>query len=115
MKSKASKVLIIGMLVVFCFSMIGCGGDSPPATTPSPDGTNSAPAASAQEPEFVWTVTSAWSAGFGFNEYVQQHMDMIEKYSDGRIKIDLYTGNEIVPSLETWDGIEAGLVDAGHL
>ncbi|UNC92935.1 type 2 periplasmic-binding domain-containing protein [Candidatus Contubernalis alkaliaceticus] len=115
MKSKRFRLLMIAMLVVvMSFTLVGCGGDS--GNTSSGNTSNGASTGGqAVEPEHVWTVTSAWVAGFRFNEYVEKHMEMIEKYSDGRIKINLYTGNELVPSMETWDAVESGLVDAAHM
>lgn len=70
--------------------------------------------ATAAGPEFTWLMQTAWTAGYGLNEYAKKHVQLIEERSKGRIKINFRYGDEVVPCYETWDACGKGIIDAGH-
>jgi TRAP-type mannitol/chloroaromatic compound transport system substrate-binding protein len=64
---------------------------------------------------FKWNMATSWpphlpGLGVGADNLAKN----IEKASNGRLKIKVYAGGELVPSLEVFDAVSQGTVQMGH-
>ncbi len=71
--------------------------------------------ASTTPPRFEWKMVTSWprdfpALGTGANRLAK----MIDKLSNGRIKIKVYGGNELVPPFEVFDAVQRGTAEMGH-
>lgn len=69
--------------------------------------------AGAQKP-ITWKVQHGWSPTSIVADAAKLLMEMIEKNSGGRLKIELLPGGAIVPVFEIQDAVHKGVLDAGH-
>ena len=93
MRKKKIPVVIglicLGLIVAVMPFVGACAPEVAPTPTPTPP----AP------PEKVWELTgqTAWSAGLPLMvETHQHHCNLIEYYTGGRVKMDLYMAPELV-------------------
>ena len=71
-------------------------------------------AASARE-TFEWNLVTSWPPGLpGLGIGVDNLAERIEAASNGRLKIKVYAGGELVPALEVLDAVSRGTVQMGH-
>lgn len=72
------------------------------------------PGVAAQE-SFEWNLVTAWPPGLpGLGVGVENLSRRIEKASNGRLKIKIFAGGELVPALEVLDAVSRGTVQMGH-
>jgi TRAP-type mannitol/chloroaromatic compound transport system substrate-binding protein len=65
--------------------------------------------------KFDWKLVTTWPPHFPIlGEYVDQAAEWINKMSDGRLKIQVYGGGELVPALEVFDAVSSGVAEIGH-
>ena len=69
--------------------------------------------ASAADP-IVWKVQTPWPPALWQHKNAQIWAEDINKMSGGRLKIDLFATDEIVPAFEVYDSVRVGTLDAGH-
>jgi TRAP-type mannitol/chloroaromatic compound transport system substrate-binding protein len=74
-----------------------------------------APALAQSMPEINWRMASSFPKSldtiFGAGEYVTKR---VEAATDGKFKIRIFAGGEIVPGLQVLDAVQAGTVECGH-
>jgi TRAP-type mannitol/chloroaromatic compound transport system substrate-binding protein len=64
---------------------------------------------------FEWNLVTSWPPGLpGLGVGVENLAKRIEKASNGRLKIKIYAGGELVPALEVLDAVSRGTVQMGH-
>ncbi len=64
---------------------------------------------------FEWNLVTAWPPGLpGLGVGVDNLARRIELASNGRLKIKVYAGGELVPALEVLDAVSRGTVQMGH-
>lgn len=64
---------------------------------------------------FEWNLVTSWPPGLpGLGVGVDNLAERIEKASNGRLKIRVYAGGELVPALEVLDAVSRGTVQMGH-
>ena len=73
------------------------------------------PAAGPPGETFAWNLATSWpprlpALGVG----VENLAERIEKASNGRLKIKVFAGGELVPALEVLDAVSRGTVQMGH-
>ena len=79
------------------------------------DSTESTTATTASQETFEWNMVTAWPPGLpGLGIGVQNLADRIDAASNGRLKIKVYSGGELVPALEVLDAVSRGTVQMGH-
>jgi TRAP-type mannitol/chloroaromatic compound transport system substrate-binding protein len=64
---------------------------------------------------FEWSCVTSWPPKFpGLGIAVDNLAERVEKASNGRLKIKVYGGGELVPPLEVFDAVRRGVVEMGH-
>ncbi|BAI79652.1 C4-dicarboxylate transporter, substrate-binding protein [Deferribacter desulfuricans SSM1] len=73
-----------------------------------------APAVHAKK-RYLWKMVTTWPPHFPvFGESAEFIAKWVEKMSDGRLKIQVYGGGELVPPLQAFDAVSGGMVEMGH-
>lgn len=67
-----------------------------------------------KENPIVWKVQTPWPVTLWNHKTAILWGKDIEEMSGGRMKIQLYSGGEIVPPFEIYDSVRRGTLDAGH-
>ena len=64
---------------------------------------------------FEWSCVTSWPPKYpGLGMAVENLADLIEAASNGRLKIKIYGGGELVPAFEVFDAVSRGTVEMGH-
>lgn len=72
-------------------------------------------AAGASAEVIEWKLVTTWPKNFpGLGSAAENLSRMVDEMSNGRLKIHVYGGGEIVPSLGVFDAVSQGVADAGH-
>jgi TRAP-type mannitol/chloroaromatic compound transport system substrate-binding protein len=70
---------------------------------------------STTEKTFQWKMVTSWPRDFpGLGTGANRLADSIDKMSNGRLKIKVYGGNELVPAFEVFDAVQQGTAEMGH-
>ncbi|MEP5569230.1 MAG: TRAP transporter substrate-binding protein [Halioglobus sp.] len=65
--------------------------------------------------QFEWKLVTTWPKNFpGLGSAAENLAKMVDEMSNGRLKIRVYGGGEIVPALGVFDAVSQGVADAGH-
>ena len=73
------------------------------------------PNAGVSAEKFEWNIATSWPPGLpGLGVGVENLAERIEKASNGRLKIKVFAGGELVPALEVLDAVSRGTVQMGH-
>lgn len=72
-------------------------------------------AAGAATESIEWKLVTTWPKNFpGLGSAAENLSRMVDEMSNGRLKIRVYGGGEIVPPLGVFDAVSQGVADAGH-
>lgn len=64
---------------------------------------------------FEWSCVTSWPPKFpGMGMGVEHLAERVETASNGRLKIKVYGGGELVPAFEVFDAVSRGSVEMGH-
>lgn len=88
------RLLFVGLAVVFSLSIGSIAG--------------------AQQPQYVFKMQSTWTAGDFHHQNPTKFVEIVEKISGGRIKINLSATGAVVPTFEVLDAVNKGILDMGH-
>jgi len=102
------RALVQTLFVLLTFGALlsGCGGQS---------GAPAGSAAAAPAKTYNWKMVTTWPPNFPiFQEGVQRFADDVKTLSNGRLKIKVYAGGELVPALQVFDAVSQGTVEMGH-
>lgn len=84
---------------------LGCGGQQQ---------NNDAPAVHARK-KYEWRMVTTWPPHFPvMGEGADLIAEWIGEMSDGRLKIQVYGGGELVPALEAFDAVSQGVAEMSH-
>lgn len=73
-----------------------------------------APAVHAKK-TYNWKMVTTWPPNFPiWGESANLIAKLVDKMSDGRLKITVYGGGELVPALQAFDAVSQGMVEMGH-
>ena len=65
--------------------------------------------------KYEWKMVTTWPPHFPIlGEYADKFANWVEAMSQGRMKIHVYGGNELIPPLETFDAVSSGVAEMGH-
>ena len=104
MKNKFLKTILGGLVVMLV--IISCKDSSSNGTTAIADTTN--------KEKYNWKMTTTWPPNFPvLGEVANKYAEWVEELSDGQIKIKVYGGGELVPSLEAFDAVSNGTIEMG--
>jgi len=85
------------------------------ATACSQQQADCGPADAPSRETFEWNLVTSWPPGLpGLGVGVEHLAERIEKASNGRLKIKVFAGGELVPALEVLDAVSRGTVQMGH-
>jgi TRAP-type mannitol/chloroaromatic compound transport system substrate-binding protein len=64
---------------------------------------------------YNWKMVTTWPPGFPvLQEGAERFAKNIQAMSNGRLKIKVYAGGELIPALQTFDAVSQGAVEMGH-
>jgi len=70
---------------------------------------------SASTETFEWSCVTSWPPKYpGMGMGVEHLAQRVEAASNGRLKIKIYGGGELVPAFEVFDAVSRGTVEMGH-
>jgi TRAP-type mannitol/chloroaromatic compound transport system substrate-binding protein len=82
---------------------------------PSSDNSISPASSNVSAKTFTWKMVTAWPPNFPiFQEGAEQLAKDIEVMSNGRLKIQVFAGGQLVPALQVFDVVSQGTVQMGH-
>lgn len=71
-------------------------------------------AAEAEKKVYNWKMTTTWPPNFPVvGEVANKYAEWVEEMSNGQLKIKVYGGGELVPSLEAFDAVSNGTIEMG--
>ncbi|QFU77649.1 TRAP transporter substrate-binding protein [Halioglobus maricola] len=98
--------LVSALVVVIALWATDKSGEAGPAHAGS---------VAASEEVIEWKLVTTWPKNFpGLGSAAVNLARHVEEMSAGRLKIHVYGGGEIVPSLGVFDAVSQGVADAGH-
>ena len=102
-----STVKKLGTVALLCI-LTACGGES--------QSTSSDAHSSAQEQTvYEWKLITSWPKNLPALGTSPEHFaDIVEKMSNGRLRIRVYGANELVGGLEVFDAVSQGVAEIGH-
>jgi TRAP-type mannitol/chloroaromatic compound transport system substrate-binding protein len=71
-------------------------------------------ASAQQQPQYVFKMQSTWTAGDYHHQNPTKFVEIVEKASGGRVKVNLSATGAIVPAFEVLDAVNKGILDMGH-
>ena len=101
----STGLLVLALIVGFA----GCGGGEAtptPVVTPSPGATPTP----TLEPITHKLVTSSPDNGLAAEAYYH-FADLVEEYTGGQVKVDVYPGSQLLPATEQWEAVATGSID----
>lgn len=64
---------------------------------------------------YNWKMVTTWPPGFPvLQEGAERFAENINIMSNGRLKVKVYAGGELIPALQTFDAVSQGTVEMGH-
>lgn len=79
------------------------------------EGPESEPGAAQSREMFEWSCVTSWPPKYpGLGIAVNNLAERVEAASNGRLKIKVYGGGELVPAFEAFDAVSRGTVEMGH-
>ncbi len=64
---------------------------------------------------FNWKLVTTWPPNFPiFHEGVERFSRDVSKMSNGRLRITVFAGGELIPPLQSFDAVSQGTVEMGH-
>ena len=62
-----------------------------------------------------WRMITSWPKGFpGLGTGAERVAKRITDMSEGRLRIKVFAGGELVPALQVFDGVAGGTAEMGH-
>lgn len=105
--SKLVSVVFILFLVVAC--------DEQAKQQSLPDALSGNSQSASTDTQFKWKLITTWPKNLpGLGTAPENLARMVDKMSNGRLKIKVYGAGEIVPALEVFNAVSNGTVEMGH-
>ena len=94
-------------IILFPFLLVACGDDGVSESESS--------IAATKNTVVNWKVVTTWPKNFpGLGTAPENFARLVDRMSDGRLKIKVYGAGEVVPALETFSAVSSGTVQMGH-
>lgn len=99
---------VIGLCVALMLGACSEGGSNPAAAV-------SGDVAAAPQQVYRWKMVTTWPPNLPiFSDSVETFAEDLALMSGGRLKIEVYSGGELVPALEVFDAVTQGIAEMGH-
>ena len=96
------------MLLALLAAVVACSGESQP-------GGGGASLANNDQTIYEWKMITSWPKNLPALGTSPEHFaDIVEKMSNGRMKIRVFGANELVGGLEVFDAVSQGVAEIGH-
>ncbi|PCJ22427.1 MAG: ABC transporter substrate-binding protein [SAR86 cluster bacterium] len=97
-------------LLVLLATLFACSGESESTSVNA-----STSSASEQQTVYEWKMITSWPKNLPALGTSPEHFaDIVEKMSNGRMKIRVFGANELVGGLEVFDAVSQGIAQIGH-
>ncbi len=94
-------------LCVVALLLVACDGKK--ATTEVQQG------AVKEQQKFTWKLVTTWPKNYpGLGTAPENFAKLVERMSNGRLKIKVYGAGQMVPALEVFDAVSQGTAEMGH-
>ena len=94
-------------IILFPFLLVACGDDGVSESESS--------VAATKNTVVNWKLVTTWPKNFpGLGTAPENFARLVDRMSDGRLKIKVYGAGEVVPALETFSAVSSGTVQMGH-
>lgn len=101
----SQKVLTLFALAI---ALAACSGESQPTNSNSSVSSN-------DQTTYEWKMITSWPKNLPALGTSPEHFaDIVEKMSNGRMKIRVFGANELVGGLEVFDAVSQGVAEIGH-
>jgi len=111
---KKKSLIAICLVTVLVLSLVGACAAPAPAPTPAP-APAPAPAPEPVEPVILAFPQRDPPTGFFPENYWMWYASEVEERTDGRVKVEIYWSNTLIPEREVLTGVAAGLADIGQV
>lgn len=106
----ATPLVILGLVaaLVLCFALLVMEKTRTEATS-------GAVAERSEQQTFEWRMVTSWPKNFpGLGMGPERFAELVDRMSDGRLKVHVFGANELVPALGVFDAVSSGAVEMGH-
>ncbi|RLA39312.1 MAG: ABC transporter substrate-binding protein [Gammaproteobacteria bacterium] len=94
------------IIVIASLILVACSGD-PAIVEQSGD--------EAKQEKFQWKLVTTWPKNYpGLGTTPEYFSELVERMSNGRLKIKVYGAGQLVPALEVFDAVSQGTAEMGH-
>lgn len=107
----ATPLIILGLVaaLVLCFALLVV------EKTRHYDQASSTAAVVGEQQKFQWRLVTSWPKNFpGLGMGPERFAELVDRMSAGRLKIQVFGANELVPALGVFDAVSSGAVEMGH-
>ncbi|KAA3610640.1 MAG: ABC transporter substrate-binding protein [Calditrichaeota bacterium] len=95
-------------------SVTALAGSSAILLSCSPENKTEGPAVHTRK-KYKWRIVTTWAPHFPvLGEGVDQFADWIKEMSEGRLSIQVYGANELVPAFESFEAVRSGVAQMSH-
>lgn len=111
MTGRWPTLAIFSLSILICLSMTGCDGSQ---------STVEQRAIKYQDVEvavesFQWKLVTTWPKNYpGLGTAAEYFSALVERMSNGRLKIKVFGAGQLVPALEVFDAVSQGTAEVGH-
>ena len=113
--TKTISILLVVILSIFAFAIGYHFNSSSNHSSLETSETTTTSEKNLPAKTFQWKMVTTWPPNFPiFQEGVMQLAEDIEIMSNGRLKIKVFAGGELVPALQSFDAVSQGVVQMGH-
>ncbi|MDB4404810.1 ABC transporter substrate-binding protein, partial [bacterium] len=94
-------------IILFASLLLACGDDGVSESESS--------IAVTKKAVVNWKLVTTWPKNFpGLGTAPENFAKLVDRMSNGRLKIKVYGAGEVVPALETFSAVSSGTVQMGH-
>jgi len=102
-------MVVLSVALVVSLVIVGCAKPTPaPGPTPTPT-----PTPAPEQEVIKWRMSTNWSPSINMIEMDERLAEKITEASGGRLDIDFSPAGEVVGSMELFDAVSKGTLDAG--
>ena len=98
------------LLAALAITLMACGEKNA-----APQNTVGGQSGEVAQQNFEWKMVTTWQKNYpGLGTAPEYFAELVERMSNGRLKIKVYGAGQLVPALEVFDAVSQGTVEMGH-